>query len=324
MPDNFDINQISPEEIDRIEVYKDGPAVRQYGDRGRFGVISIALKNPTADASKKTQKNILYVVDGQEMYSEDANLLFDPKDVIDVTVLKGQDAVNKYGAKGENGVVIVNTNGNRKKENVITIYPERSEEFYIGEYNPVTIHSNNYPDDKIMVNVTNGRASGSKGKFVVIPTQPGEVEIGVFVFESGELKKIGGKNFNVKYLPPPHRPEGVKSDDGRDLVFSKVEVNPSFPGGESAWKEYINKELKQNADALRTDNQFGTCTVNFIIWKNGAITDVSPYSMRNSKIFEVIKEALLSGPKWNSAKQNGHAVNMNYQVSVTLGADDLK
>ncbi|PWT99531.1 MAG: hypothetical protein C5B52_10410 [Bacteroidetes bacterium] len=136
MPESFDLNQIKAEDILQIEVYKDGPATKQYGQRAKYGVIAITLKNPALNTANKTPKNVLYIVDGKEMYTDDPNSLFDPKDVVEVTVLKEADAINKFGVKGQNGVVIINTNGAPRKDNVTTIFPERSDDLYVGIDNP--------------------------------------------------------------------------------------------------------------------------------------------------------------------------------------------
>ena len=38
----------------------------------------------------------------------------------------------------------------------------------------------------------------------------------------------------------------VKKDDDENKIFTKVEVEASFPGGEEAWRNYLRKTLNNN------------------------------------------------------------------------------
>jgi len=50
----------------------------------------------------------LYIVDGKEMDSFGLNDM-KPDDIESMSVFKGDDAINKYGAKGKNGVIEIIT-----------------------------------------------------------------------------------------------------------------------------------------------------------------------------------------------------------------------
>lgn len=49
----------------------------------------------------------LYIVDGKITEGNKLNSI-DPKSISSVTVFKGNEAIKKYGKKGENGVVVIN------------------------------------------------------------------------------------------------------------------------------------------------------------------------------------------------------------------------
>lgn len=98
-----DIDNLNPEEIEKIEVLKDQSATAAYGDKGKNGVILITTKE------KKIKGNPLVIVDGQEYKSmEEANI--PPEEIASISVLKGETASPKiYGEKAKDGVIIINT-----------------------------------------------------------------------------------------------------------------------------------------------------------------------------------------------------------------------
>ena len=77
----------------------------------------MAVANDTAKQNVVIQqrhilRDILYIIDGKETDTKQFNSI-NPSEMESVTVLKGEEALNAYGEKGKNGVVIVIT---RNKE----------------------------------------------------------------------------------------------------------------------------------------------------------------------------------------------------------------
>jgi periplasmic protein TonB len=103
--------------------------------------------------------------------------------------------------------------------------------------------------------------------------------------------------------PPVER----KKDD-EDMVFIKVEIDASFPGGAEAWAQYVRKEIEAHQDEL-TETDFGTCVVKFIVDKKGNVSAVEATSMKGSKLAEVATNIIRKGPNWIPAQQNGRYVN---------------
>jgi periplasmic protein TonB len=104
--------------------------------------------------------------------------------------------------------------------------------------------------------------------------------------------------------------EAPKRGDGEDYnrLFTKVEIESEYPGGFPAWLRYLNKNFRYPEDALNNEIQ-GTVIVQFIVDKDGAVSDVEAVSgpemggLRQEAI-RVIKQ---SG-KWIPAIQNGRQV----------------
>lgn len=117
-------------------------------------------------------------------------------------------------------------------------------------------------------------------------------------------------NAQTKELP-------IGQPDTSDLVFSKVEVEASFPGGLAAWAKYVTKAIMDNSKKLKKSD-YGTCVVKFIVSKNGSITDVAAITMQKSRLAKIAVDAIANGPRWIPAMQNGVAVNAYRLQPVTL------
>jgi protein TonB len=116
--------------------------------------------------------------------------------------------------------------------------------------------------------------------------------------------------------------EAPKSDD-EDKVFTKVEVEASFPGGDAAWGRYLSKTLNPN---VPVDNEAPPgryrVEVRFIVSKDGSISDVQAvtnhgYGMESEAI-KVIKR----GPKWEPALQNGRHVNAYRSQPIVFNVEE--
>src|SRR5580658_4341995 len=68
--------------------------------------------------------------------------------------------------------------------------------------------------------------------------------------------------------------QGQKFDkSGYDKTFTKIEIEPSYPGGDSAWNKYLGKNLHYPDDAI-ANGVSGTVWVQFIVNTDSTIEDV--------------------------------------------------
>jgi hypothetical protein len=108
----------------------------------------------------------------------------------------------------------------------------------------------------------------------------------------------------------------------------KLEIEVEFPGGVSGWTRFITDEIAQNIDELQDDGRSGTVVVLFIVDKEGAVSEVRPLPCYeagvgnclppNSKLAEVVVNAIKKGPNWIPAVQNGRNVKAYRRQSVTF------
>lgn len=118
--------------VESIAVLKDEAATKEYGEKGKNGVIIVTTKDGDAegDATLSTHKvissgsstivygsnkstkvttlpeGILYIVDGKEASSGILKEI-DPDDIASIAVLKDESATKEYGEKGKNGVIVI-------------------------------------------------------------------------------------------------------------------------------------------------------------------------------------------------------------------------
>ncbi|RXK59149.1 energy transducer TonB [Lacibacter luteus] len=114
--------------------------------------------------------------------------------------------------------------------------------------------------------------------------------------------------------------EAPKEDENQ--VFTKVEVEAQFPGGEGKWNQYVQREVEKNIDDLVDDGQAGTCEVQFIVDKEGNVSNVEALTMKGSKLAEVAVNAIKRGPKWIPAIQNGRQVKAWRRQKITFRLPD--
>ncbi|MDP3398235.1 MAG: M56 family metallopeptidase [Bacteroidales bacterium] len=111
------IKQIDSKDIKEVKVFKGSKAVTEYGQRAKNGVIVVTTKKENSAEIKLNDEKVivkmsdkdanpLYVIDG--VIQEKATLdKIDPKTISSIKVLKGDAAINEYGDRGKQGVVII-------------------------------------------------------------------------------------------------------------------------------------------------------------------------------------------------------------------------
>src|ERR1035437_10279648 len=142
-----------------------------------------------------------------------------------------------------------------------------------------------------------------------------------------DVKTVEGTK-DVGIVAPPieeksqviEAPKVVAAEE--DKIFTKVEIEASFPGGDAGWSRYVKKEIESHIDELTEAGQSGQCRVRFIVSKDGTVSDVVALTMKGSKLAEVAENAIRKGPKWTPAQQNGRHVNAYREQPVTFTIQD--
>ncbi|GAB5553882.1 MAG: hypothetical protein Sapg2KO_34730 [Saprospiraceae bacterium] len=176
------VNQLDPNDIATVNVFKGEAAIKQFGEDGRNGVIDVVTK---AEAKKETKLKVidpkgsasfkvpslskepliknndgkmfegkLIFVDGVKTKVGEPlvdNLYAD--DVKSINIIKGEAAIEKYGAKGKTGVIEIVTKAN-------AVQNERPVDKSASSYFKIRDNSDEADKKKPLI-VINGKVIGS-------------------------------------------------------------------------------------------------------------------------------------------------------------------
>jgi TonB family protein len=100
-------------------------------------------------------------------------------------------------------------------------------------------------------------------------------------------------------------------------IFTEVEHQPTFPGGQKAFDKFLATTIRYPAEAVKKKVQ-GRSIVSFIVEKDGWLSDIKVVRSLGSGTDEEAIRALKMSPKWTPGKQNGHNVRVQYAVPVSF------
>jgi N-acetylmuramoyl-L-alanine amidase len=263
----------------------------------KHGIVLPPPPPPGLPASYFKSK-ALFVINGKTSTSQRAEEL-NPKSIESISILKGDKTAKKYGDKGKNGVIEINT---KNKAGNVTFIPTDAK----------TI--NGFPSDVLVF--INGKES-TKEAFKNI--NPNTIE-SITVLKGAEaVKKYGnkGRDGSIEIVLKNNSLTTQAVDTLPNKVFTKVQVEASFPGGPEAWQKYIIRKIKASIDTF-TNADYGTCVVRFIVNTDGSVSDVQATTMKGTLLAKNSVDAIKSGPKWIPASQNGHVVAAYRLQPITL------
>jgi TonB-dependent SusC/RagA subfamily outer membrane receptor len=113
LTDSLALVKLDANDLEKLEILNEVDGERLYGKKGAGGVVIATTKankamtiNPPAIALAKTSP--LFILDNVEMPGIDLDKV-KPEDIESIEVLKDKEAIEPYGEKGKNGVVIIST-----------------------------------------------------------------------------------------------------------------------------------------------------------------------------------------------------------------------
>lgn len=121
-----------------------------------------------------------------------------------------------------------------------------------------------------------------------------------------------------------NKPEPVRSEPlykpqpvNRNSVYDVVEQMPSFPGGISGLRTYLNQNIRYPAEAQETCAQ-GRVVVSFVVGKDGHISDVTVLRSVDPSLDKEAVRVVRNMPRWTPGKQGGEPVRVRYNVPVSF------
>ncbi|MBW6497884.1 MAG: TonB family protein [Bacteroidales bacterium] len=145
-----------------------------------------------------------------------------------------------------------------------------------------------------------------------LPFTQSETEV-VNLTVIGLLPEAAPQPPSVPPPPPPTPPEKQQVPD--DVIFTVVEEQPRFPGGEDARVQYMVENLRYPADARSAGIQ-GTVFVTFVVEDDGSITGVRVLRGIGGGCDEEAVRVVKNMPTWTPGRQRGQNVRVQYNMPI--------
>ncbi len=112
--------------------------------------------------------------------------------------------------------------------------------------------------------------------------------------------------------------EAPKGDEG-DKIFTSVQREAEFPGGNEAWARFVQKNL-EGFNPFENGAAPGKYQViiKFVVSKDGSISDVQAETNFGFGMEEQAIKCIKKGPNWKPALQNGTNVNAYRRQPVSF------
>ena len=291
------LKKLDPGIIEQVNVLKGASAILKYGEMGKNGVIEII--------TKKEKKE-----DGSD------NIVFDKVEV-DPQFPGGAIKWRQYLERNLDLTVPLNK---KVQDGIYTVVVEFivDKQGHISDVKALTNHGYGLEDEAIRVikagpywipAVQNGRQVKAYRK------QP--ITFMVFKednsFPSKKITSIGNWLEEVVFVGYS---SAAKTDN---KIFDKVETPPHFPGGDTAWRRYLQK----NINALVPVDSGAPAgiykvIVQFIVNENGQISEIKSITNHGYGMEKEAIRIIEDGPGWVPAMQNGHIVRAYVQQPITF------
>jgi len=288
--------------IEKINVLKDKEATDKYGEKGKYGVLEITMKEPHSvqtvpgvDLKSIDWKNPpLIFLDGIDIDKAEMDAI-NPNDIVSIDVLKDKSATTSFGEKAKNGVIQIKSN-----------------------HPPLVILDGVIIDPADMkvkrediesVNILKGKSGtevyGEKGKNGVI----------MFTTKKKVTVDSDKKVENIAVKNAANQEKDNPKQKNEKEVFVVVEQMPEFLGGEDACKSFIARNLKYPLAALNK-GKTGKVYVTFIVNKNGRVENAKVIRGIDPALDAEVVRVVNSLPDWKPGKQRGTAVDVVYTMPI--------
>jgi TonB family protein len=105
-----------------------------------------------------------------------------------------------------------------------------------------------------------------------------------------------------------------------EAIFTAVEQQPGFPGGNQACAQYLQTNIKYPAEARKNKVQ-GRVITSFVVMQDGSIGDVKVLRGIGYGADEEAVRVIKNMPKWYPGMQNGRPVNVQYTLPIAFTLD---
>ena len=132
-------------------------------------------------------------------------------------------------------------------------------------------------------------------------------------------KKLGAETIKgdpdaeLTVEPVGNGPSQVVEEDNNIYNTAGIEVKPDFPGGLKNFSKFIANNYNTPDDCAG-----GRVFVNFVVEKDGSLTDIKVIRDACPGSGKEAIRVLKSCPRWNPGEQNGKKVRVLYSLPITI------
>jgi protein TonB len=114
-----------------------------------------------------------------------------------------------------------------------------------------------------------------------------------------------------------HAQDSTASRRDTSIIFTKVEIEAEYPGGQPAWLRFLNKNFRYPNEAVSNEIQ-GDVIVQFKVDLQGNASDIHAISgPEKGGLREEAERIIKVSGKWTPAIQNGHQVR-SYKKQILV------
>lgn len=132
----------------------------------------------------------------------------------------------------------------------------------------------------------------------------------------GYPKLISGQDVIQKSVAPGPKTPTVYPRDSK--IFTFVEQQALFPGGQEAMNKFLRQNLKYPVEAVKNQTE-GLVIAQFVVDRNGKIIDPSIVKSLDAATDAEAMRLVKSFPDFEPAKQNGKPVEFRYTLPIRFG-----
>ncbi|GGH76247.1 protein TonB [Filimonas zeae] len=140
----------------------------------------------------------------------------------------------------------------------------------------------------------------------------------------GTYNQEGVKDAGIIAPPTEERGTGAVAApkaavEDYDVEFKGVQIQAKFPGGDAAWRRYLERNLEKTLP-VENGAPLGiyTVVVSFLVDKDGSISEVKAENNPGYGTGEEAVRVIRKGPKWQPAIQNGRNVIFRQRQSISF------
>lgn len=244
----------------------------------------------------------------------------DEKDLVSVNVIQKKTITDNPNDKGK---FVHLTKDHKKDKTGLASYTDKKL-----KYDPKSNHKRSVTDG------ANGEKADGGPTDPTEPPRRGSEGIAPVLLVPESLDQVmkdevkRAENFSAEILPDGRVqslvsnefiddgiPINIESNAGESKVFSSVEELPSYPGGQKAFIQYLNKTLSYPPYA-KSKNIQGRVLVQFIVERSGEITNVSVAESVNPVLDDEAIRVIRKMPKWRPGKEKGRIVRVKIMIPI--------